>query len=87
LAWKMEEILYHEASYIPGWVQPYYRTGHWRWMQYPDDFNVKHSSSAGQYFVGWIDEAMKEETRAARKAGRPFYPSVCYFEQHKGVEK
>lgn len=83
LAYKIEEILYEEASYIPGWAQPFYRTGHWRWLRYPDGFNLKHSAAPGQYFVAWIDEAVKAETLAARKAGEVFEPSVTVFDQYK----
>lgn len=83
LAYKMEEILYEEASYIPGWAQPFYRTGHWRWLRYPDGFNVKHSATPRQYFLSWIDEEMKAETLAARKSGVAFEPSVMIFDQHR----
>ncbi|MDF1753203.1 MAG: extracellular solute-binding protein [Verrucomicrobiales bacterium] len=83
LAYKMEEIIHDEAAYVPGFVQPFYRVGLWRWMQYPDDFNVKISSGPGEWFVGWIDEDMKKETLEARKAGKTFPTSIEVYDQYK----
>lgn len=82
LAHAMESLLHEHASFVPGYVQPFYRVGSWRWVQYPDDFNLKHSRSAGQYFVHWIDTEMKEETLAARKSGRTFPPEIRVFDQY-----
>jgi microcin C transport system substrate-binding protein len=83
LAWKMEEILYAEASYIPGWAQPFYRVGHWRWLRYPEGFGLKHSNNANQFFVAWIDAEMKAKTLAARQSGKTFAPQVRTFDQYK----
>ncbi len=44
-------------------------------------FNHKHSSSAGQLFVHWIDEDMKQETLDALKAGKTFEPQIRYYDQ------
>ncbi len=83
LAFEMEEMLYEHASFVPGWVQPFYRIGQWRWLRYPDGFNVKHSRSDIQYFVGWIDEDMKAETEAAQKSGEVFPPQINVYDQFK----
>ncbi|MEX0322045.1 MAG: extracellular solute-binding protein [Puniceicoccaceae bacterium] len=81
-AFRMEEILYEDASFVPGFVQPFYRVAHWRWLRYPDDFNVKLSRSSGEWFLAWIDEDIKAETLAARKSGKKFEPTVKVYDQY-----
>jgi microcin C transport system substrate-binding protein len=82
LAFRMEEILFEHASFVPGFVQPFYRIAHWRWLRYPEGFNVKLSRSAGEYYLAWIDEAMKEETLAARRSGETFEPVIKVYDQY-----
>lgn len=69
LAFQMEELLYEDASFVPGFVVPFMRTAYWRWVRWPEDFNFKLAGTAGEYFQYWIDEAMREETLAARRRG------------------
>lgn len=83
LAHRLDETLHDYASFVPGYKQSFYRVGYWRWIRYPDDFNLKHSSSAGRYFVHWIDTDMKKETLAARKSGKTFPVSIKVFDQYK----
>jgi|TARA_Y100000310_G_scaffold302039_2_gene339027 microcin C transport system substrate-binding protein len=83
LAHAMEELRHDHASFIPGYYQPFYRVGSWRWVQYPDDFNVKHSRGAGQSFIHWIDTEIKAETLAARKSGTTFPPEIRVFDQYR----
>lgn len=82
LAFEMEELLYGHASFVPGFYKPFYRAAVWRWMRYPDDFNVKLSRSAGEYYLSWIDEEMKEETLAAQKEGTAFSSGVEVYDQY-----
>jgi microcin C transport system substrate-binding protein len=82
LAFRMEEILREHASFVPGFVQPFYRAAHWRWLRYPDDFNVKLSRGAGEWFLSWIDPAIKEETREAQNDGRSFEPVIRVYDQY-----
>lgn len=83
LAHDMTQLHHDYASFSPGFVQPYYRVGHWRWMRYPDDFNVKYSRSAGEYYVNWIDTDLKERTLAARKNGESLGTEINVFDQYK----
>lgn len=83
LAFAMEEILHHDASFVPGFVRPFYRVAYWRWVRWPDDFNVKLSRSAGEYYLHWIDEQKKEETLRARRRGETFPPFLRVFDQFK----
>jgi microcin C transport system substrate-binding protein len=83
LAHDMTQLHHDYASFSPGFYQPFYRVGHWRWIRYPEDFNVKHSRSAGEYWVHWIDSELKEETLAAKKSDATFGPEINVFDQYK----
>jgi len=83
LAHNLDEALHDHASFVPGYAQSFYRVGYWRWIRYPDDFNLKHSSSAGRYFVHWIDTDMKQATKEARKSGETFAPQIVVYDQYK----
>ncbi len=81
LAHEMTEIQHDHASFVPGFVQDFYRLGHWRWVKYPSGFNHKHSSRAGQYYIHWIDTEEKQSTLEARKSGTTFTPQIRVFDQ------
>ena len=83
LAHKMTKLHHEHASFVPAFIQPSYRLGHWRWVRYPEGFNHKHSSSYQQYFVHWIDPKLKEETLAARKSGVSFEPEINVYDQFR----
>ncbi len=83
LAFQIEEKLYEEAAYIPGFVQPFYRCGFWRWVGWPDGFNSRLSRYHDDLCVHWIDEKKKEETLAARKKGEGLGKSVQVYEQYR----
>ena len=82
-AHRLEEALYDHASFVPGFVQGYERSAHWRWLKFPDDFDVKESHYVfeGQQF--WFDDTVKKETKAAMKAGDKFPVSVNVHDQYK----
>jgi microcin C transport system substrate-binding protein len=80
---QLMEIFHENASFVPGFYQGFYRIGHWRWLRYPEYFNHKHSSSAGNLFVHWLDPGMKEQTLEARKSGETFPPQINIFDQWK----
>lgn len=77
LAHQMEEMLYEDASFAPGFVLPFYRVGFWRWLRFPaDEFDTKLSRDPTERFVNWIDTDLKEATERARSAGEPMEPDV-----------
>jgi microcin C transport system substrate-binding protein len=86
LAAQIEEIIYDDASWVPGWAQPYYRGAYWRYVRWPDDFNVMTSLYMDQWFVHWIDEDMQKETREALKSGQTFPPQIKVFDQYREPE-
>lgn len=82
IAFKLEDALYEDASFVPGFVLPFYRIGHQRWLRFPEGtFNEMHTRSDIQFFVGWIDEEMKAETLAAKKSGKTFPPQINIYDQ------
>lgn len=83
LAFKMEEILFEHASFVPGFYMAFFRTAYWRWVQWPDDFNVRFARDPIEYYLFWFDLAKYEETRAARRGRERFEPSIRIFDQWK----
>jgi len=82
LAFRIEEFLHDDASFVPGFVIPFYRLAFWRWRKYPADFDVKISQYPGEYYLGWIDEAAREETLRALREGKSFAPVVKVYDQY-----
>ena len=82
LSHQMIEKLHAHGAYIPGWTKPWYRLGHWRWLRYPKDFNVRLSRDPEEYNVHWIDVDMKKKTLAAKKNNKGFAPQVLKFKKY-----
>lgn len=82
LAFEMEEILREDASFVPGFVRPFYRFASWRWLRWPDEINVKLSQSPSEYFVSWIEPGMREETMRALRGGDTFAPHIQTFDDY-----
>ena len=78
---RLQEMIHEHASYSPGFVNRWYRIGHWRWLRFPAGFDVKRSSTPVDYSLYWIDEDLRRETLEARKTGRTFPPVVEVYDQ------
>jgi len=83
LAFAMEKILYDDASLSPAYVTPFYRTGYWRWLRWPEGFNAKVSRDPEEFYLSWIDQDLKKEVQEARKAGRTYPPKVEVYDQYR----
>jgi microcin C transport system substrate-binding protein len=83
LAFEMEELIYDDGSFVPGFVIPFFRTAYWAWMRWPDDFNVRVASAAAQHQLFWIDEADREQVIRARRTGESLTPSDRVFDQYR----
>lgn len=82
LMMQMEELLYEDASFVPGFVQPFYRTGHHRWLRFPEgSFNELHTRNDIAAFVSWIDEDIKAETLAAKKSNQTFGAQINVYDR------
>jgi len=88
LAHQLAEKLHDHAAYIPGWKRPWYRLGHWRWLRFPEGFNLKESRSATEFHVHWIDAEIKTSTLKAKAKGKKFNPlPVVIHDQFKETPK
>jgi microcin C transport system substrate-binding protein len=81
IAYRMEEIIHDHGSFSPGFVTPFYRTAYWRWVKFPEGFNVRLSRDPVEFYLHWIDPAAMEETLAARRGTDSFPPQVRVFDQ------
>jgi microcin C transport system substrate-binding protein len=83
LAHQIEDILYEHAAWVPGVDMIFYRVGSWRWIEWPENFNVRRSEHERSYWVHWIDEEKRKETKEAMKAGKTFDPVIKVYDQYK----
>jgi len=83
LAHQIEEALFDHAAWVPGVDTVFYRLGYWRWVKWPEDFNVMRSELARTYWLYWIDEDLRTETREAMKSGQSFEPVIEVYDQFK----
>jgi microcin C transport system substrate-binding protein len=85
LALQLEQRIYDNAAFIPAFEQPFYRAGYWRWIKWPEGFNVRFSIDEYPYAGGlyWIDEDAKKETLNARNSGQTFPPEIKVYDQWK----
>lgn len=83
LAQKIIELHHDYASFVPAYYQPSYRIGHWRWIRYPEFFNHKHSATAGELHVHWLDPVIRDKTLAAQKAGLSMPAAINVYDQFR----
>jgi microcin C transport system substrate-binding protein len=83
IAHRMEELLHDYASFVPGFIQGYERSAHWRWVRWPDDFNIRDAGYVYEYMVHWIDEDLRAETENAIRQEETFPPSITVYDQYK----
>jgi microcin C transport system substrate-binding protein len=83
LSHELAQQIHDHASWIPGWKKPWIRYGHWRWMEFPDDWGPKETRDVEEFHVFWIDEKKKAETLAARKNSKSFPKQIRSYEKHK----
>jgi microcin C transport system substrate-binding protein len=81
----IQERVHEFAAWVPGLTAGYSRIGYWRWIQWPAYFMVPQYSAISDTGLFWIDEAMQEETREARRQGRTFPPVTEIFDRWKST--
>lgn len=81
LAFAIEQASFDYGAFVPAFQAPFFRLGHWRWIRFPESFNVKLASGASEYFLAWIDEPTKTETLQARETGKTFPPVIKTYDQ------
>ena len=82
-SWELEQIFHDRAVWIPGYTRPFYRLGYWRWIQWPDDFNVRIADEPEMAHVHWIDQDIKAETQEAMRKGETFEESFRVYDQYR----
>jgi microcin C transport system substrate-binding protein len=80
---QIEEILHERAVWVPAYYRPFYRVGYWRWIRWPDDFNVRLGNEPEMNHVHWIDQDMRKETLEAMTHGKTFPEKNLIFDQHR----
>ncbi len=83
LAAQIEQIIYDDASWVPGWEAPFYRVGYRPWIKWPRDFNAMQSLDFEQFWLMWIDPDIQKETLAAKAEGRSLKPQVLIYDKFK----
>ena len=82
-SWKLEEIFHERAVWVPAYYRPFYRTGYWRWIRLPENFNVRLGNEPEMSHVHWIDPEIKQETLKAKTTGAIFPEKSLIFDQHR----
>ncbi|MDB6077924.1 MAG: extracellular solute-binding protein family 5 [Akkermansiaceae bacterium] len=82
-SYKLEEILNERAVWVPAYYRPFYRTGYWRWIRWPSDFNVRLVNEPEMSYVYWIDEDVKKETLDARRDHKTFPEVNRIYDQYR----
>lgn len=82
-SWKLEEIFNERAVWVPSYYRPFFRVGYWRWVRWPDNFNVRLTNEADTSHVHWIDSDIKADTEDAMKHGRAFPEQNLIFDQYR----
>ncbi len=85
ISWELQERLDAQSCFIPAFMRTNYRMGFWRWVRFPEGFDVKTGLGASDLL--WLDEAAQEETFRARNEGRTFENTPLIFDQWKNSSK
>ncbi len=84
---KLQNIIHDEAIFVPGYTLDYVRIGYWRWVKWPDCEDTRFSPpilfEPLESFVFWVDEEVKKETLAAKRAGKTFPESNKIFDHYR----
>ena len=83
LGHRIEEIVFDEACFVPGFVMPFYRWEAWRYIRFPEQFGIKLANEYEEFWVHWMDEDLKKEVLEAKKAGRALTPMVLDDETYR----
>lgn len=83
---QIQQIVSDEHLIVPGYMVPYTREAHWRWLKYPTPAMTKNTQalfSVVDLATFWIDEGVKKETLSAMKKGKKFEPVSVVDETYK----
>ena len=83
LGHRIEEGVFEDACFVPGFVMPFYRWEAWRYIRFPEQFGIKLANEYEEYWVHWMDEDLKKQVLDAKKAGRALEPMVLDDETYR----
>lgn len=84
LSHTLIQKIHDHGAYVPGWVRPWYRVGQWRWVKYPQDYNVRESREPFEFHIHWIDTKERERTLKAMEDGEASGPAaIRMFDKYK----
>lgn len=83
LCHRIEEIIHRDAPWVPGYKRDKIRCGYWRWVRWPDSFNVKLTRDFHDTHIFWVDDSIKKETRKAMRSGETFPEKNLIFDQYR----
>lgn len=78
LSHQIQDYVTEANIIVPGYMVPYSRSVHWRWIQYPQSPMTKSTESMFHPMDianFWLDKSVKKETEKAMKKGKT-YPQV-----------
>ncbi len=82
-SYELEQIMHDRAVWVPAYRRAFYRVGYWRWVRWPDTFNVRLGNEPEMNHVHWIDQDMKKETLEAMVSGRTFPEKNLIFDKNR----
>ncbi|WP_394247351.1 extracellular solute-binding protein [Vibrio profundi] len=86
LSHQIQDYVAEANIIVPGYMVPYTRAVHWRWVQYPNNpmtkqtLSIFHPLDTGNF---WIDTSVKKDTQKAMKDGITYEPVTVTDEQYK----
>ena len=85
LAHELQELIHAQGSFIPTFKVPYTREGYWRWLQLPEHFATRTSTSVidsmgstGGLF--WIDQSRKQQILDMKSDNEAMEPQLIIDE-------
>ena len=80
---KVQERVHEFGAWIPGLTTDYNRLGYWRWLQWPEYFQIPRYFMFTASGVFWIDQDIKRETLEAQKQNKTFPASLTVYDRWK----
>lgn len=86
LSHQIQDYVTNANIIVPGYMVPYSRAVHWRWVQYSDNAMTKqtqaffHPMDIGNF---WIDKSVKTDTQKAMKKDKKYQPVTVIDDNYK----
>jgi microcin C transport system substrate-binding protein len=70
--WRIDQIVHDEAFELHFWTAPYVRLVYWDYIQWPEFYLPKRTSSYTDWMVWWIDPEKKAALQEAMRTNTPY---------------